>query len=93
MGCIGVGGKGTGDMRGFMLKPQVRIAAVCDVNAKLRSRARDMVNEYYGNRDCAAHNDFREIIARSDIDAVTIGTPDHWHAIPAIMDRRRPGYM
>ncbi|MHC4574104.1 MAG: Gfo/Idh/MocA family protein [Planctomycetota bacterium] len=85
MGCIGVGGKGTGDMRGFILKPQVQIVAVCDVQAELRDRARNMVNEYYNNKGCTAYNDFREIIGRGDIDAVTIGTPDHWHAIPAIM--------
>jgi predicted dehydrogenase len=84
-GCIGVGGKGTGDMRGFMQKPEVRVVAVCDVQAGLRERARNMVNEHYGSNDCAAYNDFREIIARGDIDAVTIGTPDHWHAIPAVM--------
>ena len=88
MGCIGVGGKGTGDMRAFLDKPQVRVVAVCDVNANLRNSARNIVNQKYGNRDCAAYNDFREIIAQETIDAVTIGTPDHWHAIPAIMAAR-----
>jgi len=88
MGCIGTGGKGTGDMRAFLQKPQVRVIAVCDVDSRLRTRARDIVNEKYGNKDCAAYNDFREIIARNDIDAVTIATPDHWHAIPAIMAAR-----
>jgi predicted dehydrogenase len=88
VGCIGVGGKGTGDMRGFLQKPQVRVAAVCDVQAELRENARNMVNQHYDSRDCAAYNDFREIIAREDIDAVTIATPDHWHAIPAVMAAR-----
>jgi predicted dehydrogenase len=88
MGCIGVGGKGTGDMRAFLQKQQVHIVAVCDVDTGLRDNARDIVNEKYGNQDCAACNDFREIIARSDIDAVSIATPDHWHAIPAIMAAR-----
>ncbi|MHC4863235.1 MAG: Gfo/Idh/MocA family protein [Planctomycetota bacterium] len=88
MGCIGTGGKGTGDMVAFLQKPQVQMVAVCDVDTKLRNRARDKVNEKYGNKDCAVYNDFRQIIARDDIDAVSIGTPDHWHAIPAIMAAR-----
>ena len=88
MGCIGVGGKGTGDMRAFLQKKEVQIVAVCDVYADRSSRAANEVNEKYDNRDCAAYNDFREITARDDIDAVTIGTPDHWHAIPAIMAAR-----
>ena len=88
MGCIGVGGKGTGDMRAFLQKPEVQMVAVCDVYEHLRSRAREIVNEKYGNQDCAVYTDFREIIARHDIDAVSIGTPDHWHAIPAVMAAR-----
>jgi predicted dehydrogenase len=88
MGCIGVGGKGTGDMRAFLQKPEVQMVAVCDVYEHLRNRARNIVNEKYGNQGCAAYNDFCEIIARDDIDAVSIGTPDHWHAIPAIMAAR-----
>jgi len=88
IGCIGVGGKGTGDMVGLLNKPQTQIVAVCDVGTRQRNNARDIVNKKYGNKDCYTCNDFREIIERRDIDAVTIGTPDHWHAIPAIMAAR-----
>jgi len=88
MGCIGVGGMGTGDMLAFLKKPHVQVVAVCDVYADRRKKAAAMVNAEYGNRDCAAYNDFREITARRDIDAVSIATPDHWHAIPAIMAAR-----
>jgi len=88
VGCIGTGGKGTGDMNGFLRKPQAHVIAVCDVETRNRNKARDIVNKKYGNRDCTAYNDFRKIIERDDIDAVSIATPDHWHAIPAIMAAR-----
>ncbi len=58
--------------------------AVCDVDAGHRGNAATMVNESYGNRDCEEYNDFRDLLARDDIDAVSIAVPDHWHSIPAI---------
>ncbi len=92
MGAIGVGGQGTRHVGGgiwvqgggFLSKPQVQFAAVCDVNARNRNNARDIVNKHYGNSDCAVYKDFRELLAREDIDAVLVATPDHWHALPCI---------
>ena len=84
MGCIGLGGNGTWDLKEFLGKSGVQIVAVCDVNTKARNSARDIVNEKYGNKDCATYGDFRELIARKDIDAVMNSTPDHWHSIIAI---------
>ena len=43
----------------------------------------DTVNTHYGNKDCAALHDYRELVARDDIDAIMIAIPDHWHAIVA----------
>jgi hypothetical protein len=84
MATIGTGGQGTGDMHGFMGFPEVQMVAVCDVVPEHRERARNEVNARYKNNDCKAYNDFREVLARDDIDAVLIGTPDHWHAIITI---------
>jgi len=84
MGTIGVGGRGTGDMGGFMGFPEVQMLAVCDPAPDHCERAKNLVNQRYGNQDCAAYHDFREVLARDDIDAVLIGTPDHWHAIITI---------
>lgn len=85
IGVIGTGGQGMSDMRGFLNKDEAQVVVVCDVDTDHRNQARDAVNEKYGNRDCAAYNDFREVIGRSDIDALLLAVPDHWHAIAAIM--------
>ncbi len=84
MGTIGTGGQGTGDMHGFMGFPQVQMVAVCDVVPDHRENAKKGVDQRYGNQDCKTYNDFRELLGRDDIDAVLIGTPDHWHAIVTI---------
>ena len=84
MGCIGLGGQGRGDMGGFLGFPEVRVVSVCDVVENHRNQAKKMVDQRYGNADCQATGEFREVLQRQDIDAVLIATPDHWHAIIAI---------
>ncbi|MHC4426206.1 MAG: Gfo/Idh/MocA family protein, partial [Planctomycetota bacterium] len=84
MGAIGLGGQGLYNLRNFLTCDDLRILAVCDVDTKHRTRAKDAVDSAYGNKDCAAYNDFREILVRDDLDTVLIATPDHWHAIISI---------
>ena len=84
MGAIGIGGQGMHNLRNFLTCDDLRILAVCDVDTKHRMTARDTVDSAYGNKDCSAYNDFREILVRDDLDTVLIATPDHWHAILAI---------
>ncbi len=80
IGMIGVGGHGTGvNLKGFLAQPDAQVVAVCDVDTAKRNRAQNMVNEKYGSGDCATYGDFRDLLARSDIDAVMVSTPDHWH--------------
>jgi len=88
IGCIGVGGMGTENMKNFLTKPNARVLAVCDVDTKHHNAARELVNQAYGNQDCATYNDFRKLLARDDIDAVMIATPDHWHGIIAVAAAR-----
>lgn len=95
IGCIGVGRMGLGDMREIMGFGQARIVAVCDVDAKRLKHAQQTVENRYSLRSgngaykgCAAYKDFRDLIARRDIDAVSIVTPDYWHALPAIAAAR-----
>ena len=84
MGTIGCGGRGTGVMGGFAGRSQVQMVAVCDPVPAHRDRAKSVNDQRYGNKDCQAYNDFRELLARDDIDAILCGTPDHWHAIIVI---------
>jgi len=84
MGAIGLGGQGMHNLRNFLTSTILRILAVCDVDTNHRIRAKETVDSASGNKDCAAYNDFREILIRDDIDTVLIATPDHWHAIISI---------
>jgi len=84
MGAVGVGGRGTGDMRSFLAFPEVQVRAVCDVYKSRQEGAKRHVDGRYGNSDCAMYTDFRDLIARDDVDTVMCGTPDHWHALVSI---------
>jgi predicted dehydrogenase len=75
MGCIGLGGQGSGNMKGFNAKKDCAVVAVCDVDADHREKARETA----GLDAKSSYNDFRDLLARDDIDAVSIAAPDHWH--------------
>ena len=86
LGCIGVGTHGFGvNLKSFLQEDDCRVLAVCDVFGARRKQARDEVNKQYKNTDCAMIPDFREVLARADLDAVVISTPDHWHVTMALM--------
>lgn len=84
MGAIGVGGQGSGNLGGFLGDNRVQVVAVCDVDRRHLDGTRDRVNNHYQNQDCKAYKDFREVAARDDIDAISMATPDHWHALTVI---------
>ncbi len=104
MGFIGLGGQGTGHLLGgawtyvpggYVARNDVQVRAVCDVRKERREPARQRCNEMYARKfgqatydGVQAYNDFREVLARTDIDAVLLALPYHWAALMATMAMR-----
>ena len=84
MGGIGIGNMGRGDSNAFLGRGDVQYVAASDVRKNAADDCKGKVDKKYGNTDCQLYTDFRELLARDDIDAVHVATPDHWHAIMVI---------
>ena len=84
LGCVGVGPQGTGVMRNFMSQKDCHVVGICDLKKPRRDQVSELVNKHYGNNDCAVYTDFREIIARDDIDVILAAPADHWHVLVAL---------
>ncbi len=90
IGCIGMGKQMKGHLGSYINRDDVEVVAVCDVDTTRREAAKKRVDEAYSKKagetykGCIAYTDFREVIARKDIDIIVIATPDHWHAYIAI---------
>jgi len=89
IGVIGTGGQANGLTKNAMAHDFVRVIALCDVDKSQLAKAKSVVDQNYGNSDCAVHADYRELLARNDIDAVIVATPDHWHALVCVEAARR----
>ncbi|HEY5913892.1 MAG TPA: Gfo/Idh/MocA family oxidoreductase [Verrucomicrobiae bacterium] len=85
LGGIGIGGRGTYVLGCFLEEPDVRFVAICDIKADRRQAIKDKADTKYGNKDCVMYRDLRELLARSDIDAVLIATGPNWHATASIL--------
>jgi predicted dehydrogenase len=99
VGLIGIGNRGTQLLHGFMAQDDVEVAALCDVYEPYLQRSYADVSKIMRNslggrvpkmgedslNRVVRDKDFRRVLDRKDIDAVVIATPDHWHAVQAIM--------
>ncbi len=83
IGLIGCGGMGAFNMRNLMAFPDVEVAALCDVDDNRVPNDYNDVEKKYGRKP-DVYKDYRHILDRKDIDAVIVGTPDHWHALNLI---------
>jgi len=81
VGVIGWGMQGPDNTRNFFAEEDCRVVAACDLDKDHLKSAVDAINENYQNQDCKGYHDYRELLARKDIDAVMIAVPDHWHAL------------
>jgi len=84
-GGIGIGARGTHDLRTLLSFGQAKFVAICDVRNERREEVKSMVDQKYGNRDCQMYDDQYALLARQDIDAVLIATGDRWHTPLAII--------
>ncbi len=91
VGLIGHGCMGRGHLHRLAGDPEIEVLAVCDVDAIRREEGKQRIEAAYAARrsggtyrGCATYHDYRELLARADLDAVVIVTPDHWHALLAI---------
>ncbi len=92
LGFLGVGKMGRGHIGRFLGFDNVQVLAVSDVVAERAAHAKETVEQKYAEavkagtyKGCQVHGDFRELLARADIDAVVIATPDHWHALGSVL--------
>ncbi len=75
---------GTSNTQAFLGLKECQVVAACDLDKKHLKKAVDLVNKRYQNTDCKAYHDYRELMARKDIDAVMLAVPDHWHALVSV---------
>jgi predicted dehydrogenase len=83
LGVVGWGMQGPSNTDAFLHLKDCQVVAACDLDKNHLQQALDKINGHYGNKDCKPYHDFREMMARTDIDAVMLAVPDNWHALIA----------
>ncbi len=83
-GAIGVGNRARATLPNFLAMRDIQFVAVSDCREDRLKSAKELVDAHYNNKDCRAYPDFRELLARKDIDAVVIATGNRWHGLGSI---------
>src|SRR6266699_1266180 len=83
MGVVGWGMQGPGTTGHFMRESDCQVVATCNIDKNHLEASVKAINGHYKNQDCKAYHDYREMMARTDIDTVMIAVPDHWHELIA----------
>src|SRR6266700_361955 len=72
-----------GNTGNFMREADCQVVATCNIDKKHLEASVNAINGHYKNQDCKTYHDYREMMARTDIDTVMIAVPDHWHELIA----------
>ena len=84
LGVVGWGMQGPSNTKALLDLQDCQVVAACDLDKDHLNSAVGTINGHYQNQDCKAYHDYRELMARTDIDAVMIAVPDHWHELVAV---------
>jgi len=89
MAGLGLGGRGTHDLRWMLPERDVQFVAICDPKRSQRENIKRIIDNHYGNQDCKMYANTPEFFAeRKDIDGLLIATGDRWHALAAVWAMR-----
>jgi predicted dehydrogenase len=88
VGWIGTGHRGSAVMGEFLGQKDVQVVAACDVNRQALDAAKKQIDGRHGGGACTVYKDFRDLVARKDIDAVLVASTDHWHVLHSIAAAR-----
>lgn len=85
LGVVGIGPRCTYDLKGMLPLTDVQCVAISDVQKSRREAGKALVDKHYGNADCKLYPDFRDLLARPEIDTVIVATGDRWHAEASVL--------
>ena len=81
MGVVGWGMQAPSNTGEFLKFPDCQVVATCNIDQQHLEKSVNTINGHYGNKDCKTYHDYREMMARKDIDSVMLAVPDNWHAL------------
>lgn len=84
MGLIGSGGMGKANLKNFLANKSVQVVSVCDIDKRQIDSSLKIIKDDYGKQEARSYGDYREMLAKENLDAAILALPDHWHSIIAV---------